>query len=122
MDNKFIRLALPVLTGLSFLLSGCGGVNIWPFSGEKNQDRLRTPSNATEYLCTGGKRFYIRYLDNGGAAWVIFPEREFRLDKVTFATGTRYSNGIATLDINGNEATLVDGPAISFAGCKAAGS
>lgn len=121
MDNKFVRLALPVLTGLSFLLSGCGGVNLWPFSGEKNQDRLRTPSNATEYQCTGGKRFYLRYLDNGDAAWIIFPEREFRLDKVTSATGTRYSNGIAILDINGNEATLADGPAISFDGCKAVG-
>jgi len=121
MDNKFVRLALPVLTGLSFLLSGCGGVNLWPFSGEKNQDRLQTPSNATEYQCTGGKRFYLRYLDNGDAAWIIFPEREFRLDKVTSATGTRYSNGIAILDINGNEATLADGPAISFAGCKTVG-
>lgn len=119
MDNRFVRLALPVLTGLTLLLSGCGGANIWPFSGEKNQDRLRTPSNATEYRCTGGKHFYLRYMDNGGAAWIIFPEREFRLDKVTSTTGTQYSNGSATLDINGNEATLADGPAVSFAGCKA---
>lgn len=121
MKSRFIRRALPALTCLSLLLPGCGGVSLWPFGGDKNQDRTRTPSDATEYQCAGGKHFYVRNLDNGGAAWIIFPEREFRLDKVASAAGTRYSNGIATLDINGNEVTLTDGPAISFAGCKAVG-
>lgn len=121
MDKGFVRTALPALTCLSLLLAGCSGVNLWPFSGEKDQDRTRPPSDSTEYRCAGGTHFYLRYLDNGGAAWIIFPEREFRLDKVTSAAGTRYSNGIATLAIDGNEATLMDGPAISFSGCKAAG-
>ena len=121
MDNKFVRATLPALACLSLLLAGCGSVNLWPFGGETNQERARTPSDATEYQYAGGKRFYLRYLDNGNAAWIIFPEREFRLDKVTSAAGTRYSNGIATLDINGNEATLTDGSALPFAGCKAAG-
>ena len=122
MDNRFVRSALPALACLSLLLPGCSGVNLWTFGGEKDQDRTRGPSNATEYQCAGGKRFYVRYLDNGGAAWIIFPEREFRLNKVTSAPGTRYSNGATTLDINGNEATLAEGPAISFAGCKAIGN
>jgi len=120
MDNRFVRTALPALACLSLLLAGCGSVNLWPFGGETNQGRARAPSDATEYQCAGGKHFYLRYLDNGGAAWIIFPEREFRLNKVTSA-GTRYSNGIATLNLNDNEATLTDGSAISFAGCKAAG-
>ncbi len=120
MNNRFVRTALPALAGLSLLLAGCGSISLWPFGGEKNEERARTPSDATEYQCAGGKYFYVRYLDNGGAAWIIFPEREFRLDKVASAADTRYSNGIATLGINGNEATLADGPAISFTGCKAA--
>lgn len=120
MDNRFVRTALPALAYLSLLLAGCGSVNLWPFGGETNQDRARVPSDATEYQCAGGKRFYLRYLDNGNAAWIIFPDREFRLDKITSA-GTRYSNGVATLVINGNETTLAGGPAISFAGCKVAG-
>lgn len=118
MENRFIRTALALIC-LSLLLTGCSSVNLWPFGGETNQ--ARAPSDATEYQCAGGKRFYVRYLDNGGAAWIILPEREFRLDKVTSAAGTRYSKGIATLDINGNAATLADGSAISFVGCKAAG-
>jgi len=104
---------------LSLLLSGCSGsINIWPFDGPKAQDRPRTPPNATEYQCHNAKRFYVRYLDNGNAAWVIYPEREVRLDKVTTDSGTRYSNGIAVLEVNGDVTTLADGPAISFTGCK----
>ena len=121
MDNRLFRAAVPVLACLSLLLPGCGGVSLWPFGGEKNEERSRTPADATEYQCTGGKRLYVRYLDNGGAAWIIFPEREFRLNKVTSsAAGTRYSNGIAALEVNGNEATLTDGSATAFSGCKAA--
>ena len=60
----------------------------------------------------GGKRFYVRDLENGAAAWLILPDRQVRLDKMTGA-GTRYSNGIAVLEINGNEATLNDAPSIS---------
>ncbi len=119
MDNKFARSALPALACVTLLLTGCGGFNLWPFGGEENQ--TRTLSDATEFQCAGGKRFHVRYLDNGGAAWIIFPEREFRLDKAASAAGTRYSNGIAVLEVNGNEATLADGSASAFTGCKAAG-
>lgn len=120
MANRFIRAALSAPVCLSLLLSGCGGVKLWPFGGETAQDRSRSPANATEYQCTGGKRFHVRYLDNG-AAWLILAEREVRLDKVA-AGGTRYSNGITVLDVSGNEATLAGAAAVSFAGCKAAGS
>lgn len=123
MGNRFIRAALLASAGLSLLLSGCGSVNVnlWPFGGEGAQERPMTPPNSTEFQCNGGKRFYVRYLDNGAAAWLIYPDREVRLDKVNSTAGVRYSNGIAMLEINGNEATLTDGPAISYTGCKAAG-
>lgn len=123
MKNKFIHAACLASAGLSLLLSGCGSVNVnlWPFGGEGAQDRPMTPPNSTEFQCNSGKRFYVRYLDNGAAAWLIYPDREVRLDKVNSVAGARYSNGIAMLEINGNEAMLADGPAISYTGCKAAG-
>jgi hypothetical protein len=34
----------------------------------------------------------------------------------------RYSNGIAVLEISGNTATLTDGAAATFTGCKTGGS
>lgn len=122
MKNRILRAACVAPLCLSLILSGCGGFKLWPFGGEKGQERSRTPSNASEFQCTGGKKFYLRYLDNGGAAWIIYPDREVRLDKVATASGTSYSNGIAVLNVSGNEATLEDGPAISFAGCKKVGN
>ena|ERR1039457_3973879 len=126
MKSRCIHRILAAPVCLVLLLSGCGGSvkNLWPLGGDNTQKRSRTPSNATEYQCNGGKHFYVRYLDNGGSAWLIFPEREVRLDKVApapGASGVRYSNGSAVLNINGNESTYADGPEISYAGCKTAG-
>jgi membrane-bound inhibitor of C-type lysozyme len=120
MGNRFTCWTSTALACLGLLMTGCGSVNLWPFGSDTAPERSRAPANATEYQCDAGKRFYVRYLD-GGAAWVILPEREIRLDKVAAASGTRYSNGSATLEVNGNEAALTDAPAISFTGCKRAG-
>jgi len=121
MANRFTGCTPAALVGL-LLLSGCGSVNLWPFGSEGAQERSRVPANAVEFQCDGGKRFYLRYLEGGASAWVIFPEREFRLDKVEASAGTRYSNGSATLEVSGSEAVLADGPTVSFTGCKSAAS
>jgi membrane-bound inhibitor of C-type lysozyme len=106
--------------GLPLLVAGCSSVSmpsLWPFGEERNMERSRVPANSVTYQCAGGKRFYLRYLENGAAAWVILPEREFRLDKVA-GGGTRFGNGKAELQVNGEEATLTDGPTVSYSGCK----
>ena len=105
---------------VSALAAGCGSVSLWPFGSDKSPELSRTPANATEYRCNNDRRFYVRTLDQGAAVWVIYPEREFRLDKVAAAAGTRYSNGVAMLENNDGEASLRDGTA-AFTGCKAAG-
>lgn len=122
MKSQFAHAAWSAPLCLSLFLGGCGGFSMWPFGGDKAQERSRIPSNASEFRCNDGKRFYLRNLDNGAAAWIIYADREVRLDKVAAASGSRYSNGIAVLNVSGNEATLEDGPAISFAGCKKAGN
>ena len=109
---------------LALLLAGCGEMNVkkyLPFGGDSaTPERSRTPPNSIEYQCAAGKRFYVRLLEDGAAAWLILPEREVRLARL--GTGTRYSNGIAVLELNGNEATLTDGAASPFTGCKSAGA
>lgn len=107
------------LVGIALLLAGCGDINVKkyiPFTSDAPQERSRTPANAAEYQCAGGKRFYVRTLEGGASVWLILPEREVRLDKLD--SGSRYSNGIAVLELNGNEATLKDGAAAPFTGCK----
>ena len=78
------------------------------------------PANSTEYVCDKGRKFYVRLIDSGASAWLILPEREVSLAKVASANG-RYSNGITTLEIDGTNATLDDGPANLFKGCKVPG-
>ena len=60
----------------------------------------------------------MRLMDKGSRVWLIYPDREIGLEKVGGA-GERYSNGIAVLDINGNEATLSDGPKVDYKACQA---
>lgn len=125
MTKRAMRLATAGLACLP-LLAGCGEINVkkyLPFGGESTvQERSRTPANSVEYQCAGNKRFHVRNLDGGNAVWLMLAEREVRLDRLGSGTGTRYSNGIAVLELSGNEATLADGAAIAFTGCKTGGS
>jgi membrane-bound inhibitor of C-type lysozyme len=121
MTHRITRIAALILAGATLMLSACSSVNLWPFGGDNEQDLSRTPPGATAYQCEGGKRLFVRYLDNGAAAWVILPDREFRLNKAASDSGTRYSNGSATLDVKDGGATLSDGATVTYAGCKAAG-
>ena len=104
------------------LLSACSSINLdaLSFGGIKEQDTSRPPAGATAYQCENSRHFFVRYVDNGAAAWVMLTDREFRLNKTASATGTRYSNGSDSLDIVGNTATLSDGTTVTYAGCKAA--
>ncbi len=99
------------------LMAGCGGASLWPF-GEKLTELSRIPANAIEYRCNNDRRFYARSLENGAAVWVIYPEREFRLDKVAGAED-RYSNGVAMLENQGGTVSLRDGN-VAFTGCQTA--
>ena len=117
-----------LLTGIAgaavaLLLSACGDMNLKkynPFSGDPVQERSRTPANATEYQCAGGKRIYIRNQDAAEAVWLILPERELRVDRV--GSSTRYSTGTTVLELNGNIATVSEGPAVTYSACKTGGA
>lgn len=115
MKNGYINAALLAPLGLVLLLAGCGGGKLWPFGEDKPQARSNAPANSTEYQCSGGKKFYVRMLDNGNTAWLILSEREVSLAKT--ASG-RYSNGISTLSITGDEATLEVSATVSMTDCK----
>jgi len=121
MNHRIPRAA--ALACAILMLSACGSVNldVLSFGGAKEHDTSRAPAGATAYQCEGGKRLFVRYLDNGAAAWVILPEREFRLNKASSGAGTRYSTGSATLDLADGAATLSDGAAVTYSGCKASG-
>ena len=85
MQAKLAGMAGIGLAAAALLLSGCGDMNLKkynPFGGDPVQERSRTPANATEYQCAGGKRVYVRTLEGGQAVWLILQERELRLERI----------------------------------------
>ena len=118
MDKKIVYGSMFV--AMTIGLSACSSMSmdkVWPFGDKKEPGQPARLANATEYQCAGGNRFHVRYIDNGAGAWLIYPDHEVLLTK----SGTRYSNGVAVFEVNGNEATLSDGPSIAYKGCKVPG-
>lgn len=115
--------ATAALACATLLLAACSSVSldVLSFGGAKEQDTSRAPAGATAYQCEDGKNLFVRFLDNGAAAWVILPEREFRLSKAGASAGTRYTNGNSTLDILEGGVTLSDAAGLIRAGCKTSG-
>ena len=114
MHGSRLAVALPA----SLMLAACGGVSLWPFGSSESTELSRKPANATEYVCQGGKSFYVRGLD-AGAVWLIAPDREIRLEKPAGSQGSVYRAGRVALEIDGQDASLTDPPA-QFAGCRRA--
>jgi len=99
------------------LLAGCGGSSWMPWS-RSSGEAPRTPPGAKGYACDGGKRLLVRFESDAKSAWVIYPDREFRLERVTSGSGERFSNGRTALSVKDGEAVLEEGGAVQFANCK----
>lgn len=122
MTRKHMCAKAAGLACVSLLLSACGDINVRkyiPFGNDAPQERSRTPANATEYQCAAGKRFFLRTIDGGTAAWLILPEREVRLESIG-SGGTRYGKGGLVLDLGADKASLADGATTTYADCKPA--
>jgi membrane-bound inhibitor of C-type lysozyme len=99
-------------------LAGCS--SWWPWGGSSGEVP-RVPPGATAYKCDENKELYVRYIDGGKSAMVIYPEREFRLDSAETGSGVRYTNGHTTLRTKGSEATLEEGNTVVYSNCKSSG-
>ena len=102
------------------LLAGCSW-RPWSTSPDTTGTGPRTPPGATAYACEGKKRLLVRFEADGKSAWVIYPDREFRLQRAAAASGDRFSNGRSTLTVADGEATLAEGGTLEFAKCKPEG-
>jgi len=81
-----------------------------------------TPPGATGYACEGAKRLLLRFESDRKAAWVIYPDHQLRLDRLTSTSGEEFSRAGTTLRISEGEATLIEGSAVQFAKCKPEGA
>lgn len=103
------------------LLAGCGDMKmkVWPFGDSSPRERSRDSAQGTEYLCAAGKRFNLRLIEGGAAAWLVLPEREVRLERLG-GEGMRYGKGALLLEQGAETVSLVDGAVISHAACTPA--
>lgn len=88
--------------------------NLWGGGGPKELPRVR--DDAVAMSCDAGKTLLVRMEPGGKSAWIILPDREFRLDLVP--GDTRYSNGRTTLIVKGDQVSVEEGGASSFANCR----
>jgi len=102
---------------LAALLAGCGGISsLNPWSGPV--ERVQTlPADATVYACNAGKRLVVRRLSGPSAVMIVFRDREFRLDP---APKGDFTNGGTTLRSQGDEVSLEEDGAVTYAGCMRA--
>ena len=110
-----MRTAVAAISLSALLLAGCSS---WWSLGSSGGDVPRVPPGATAYKCDGGKDLFVRYIEGGRSAMIVFPEREFRLDRVGAGAGARYSNGHTTLVVQGGAAQLEEGGGVPYANCK----
>src|SRR4029453_9731260 len=87
MDRKTLAAFVVVV-----MLIGCSGGGWVPWS-KSSGEAPRLPPGAKGYACEGGKRLIVRIDADAKSAWVIYPDREFRLNRVGSESGEQYSNG-----------------------------
>ncbi len=61
--------------------------------------------DSTPFICDQNKIFFLRYLENKNAVWIILDDREFRLEKDLVAND-KYSNGKTVLEISQDNVSI----------------
>ncbi len=106
-----------LVTASLLTLTSCSSIGISNPFRSGTHEQLRTPQNATAYVCDGNKQFYVRMLNNGKDAWLIYPDHE--VDLTQSSDSNRFVSGAISLVINGDATTLNDGEKIAYVACKA---
>ena len=116
--NQLLFIAKTALiTSTLVLLTSCSSISFSNPFGSGNKGLSGTPENAIAYACEGNKRFYVRMQNNGNDAWLIYPDHEVNLTKAS-DNNNKFTSGVITLLINGDETTLNDGEKIAYTACK----
>jgi hypothetical protein len=96
-------------------VAGCSTFSDLWRGGPRELSRARP--DVLELHCAGGRTLALRMEPASRAAWIILPDREFRLDAVA-GDPARYSNGRTTLLDKGGEMSLEEGGVASVSGCR----
>jgi hypothetical protein len=108
---------------LVILLSSCSSLSIDKekisniLSWESDTSEDFSPKNSIQFECAENKVFYLRYLEEKNAVWIILDDREFRLEKI-LDQDNKFSNSMSNLEINPENTILNTSSKTSYEQCK----
>ena len=105
-----------------FLLNSCSSIkldkekikNIFSFD-DKSQSLFL--DNSTQFMCDQNQTFFLTYLEDKNAVWIIFNNREFRLEK-DLVDDNKYSNGKTVLEFFQDSVTISSNEKSLYKQCK----
>ena len=89
--------------------------NILSWESDTSEDF--SPKNSIQFECAENKVFYLRYLEEKNAVWIILDDREFRLEKI-LDQDNKFSNSMSNLEINPENTILNTSAKTSYEQCK----
>lgn len=108
---------------LVILLSSCSSLSIDKekissiLSWESDTSEDFSPKNSIQFECAENKVFYLRYLEEKNAVWIILDDREFRLEKI-LDQDNKFSNNMSNLEISPENTILNTSVKTSYEQCK----
>ena len=105
-----------------FLLNGCSSFNldkekITDIFSLDDEDQILSPENSIQFTCDQNQIFFLRYLEDKNAVWIILDNREFRLEK-DLVDDNKYSNGKTVLEISQGNVSITSNEKFLYKQCK----
>ena len=105
-----------------FLLNGCSSFNldkekITDIFSLDDEDQILSPENSIQFTCDQNQIFFLRYLEDKNAVWIILDNREFRLEK-DLIDDNKYSNGKTVLEISQGNVSITSNEKSLYKQCK----
>lgn len=104
------------------LLNACSSINldkdkITDIFSLDDENQTLSPENSIQFTCDQNQTFFLRYLEDKNAVWIILNNREFRLEK-DLVDDNKYSNGKTVLEISQGNVSITANEKSLYKQCK----
>ena len=82
-----------------------------------DENQILSPENSIQFTCNQSQTFFLRYLEDKNAVWIILDNREFRLKK-DLVNDNKYSNGKTVLEISEDNISITSNEKFIYKQCK----
>ena len=104
------------------LLNACSSINlnkekITDIFSLDDENQPISPENSIRFNCDQNQTFFLRYLEDKNAVWIILDNREFRLE-TDLVNDNKYSNGKTVLEISQRNVSITSNEKSLYKQCK----